>query len=127
MTSNAYQWLHALHVGCVVLSLSGFAMRATMREFASPRLDARAWRILPHVIDTVLLASAVAMVWLAWWPLPAWILAKIVALVAYVGFGRIALSHSTRPRERRLALLAAVIAAAWIVSAALTKSACPPC
>ena len=103
---DAYLWIKYLHVACVILSLSGFAARGALMLAGSPLLNARWVRIVPHVVDTVLLASAV---WLAWFlgQVPfvhGWITAKVFALVAYVILGSIALKYVhapavvTRPR-----------------------------
>ena len=78
-----YALLKTLHLGCAVLSISGFAARLALMISGSAVLRARLVRVLPHVVDTVLLASALAMVWLLGVnPLAeAWLAAKIVALV----------------------------------------------
>ena len=55
---NAYLIAKNLHVGCVILSLGGFAARGMLMLGASPLLERRFVRIAPHVVDTVLLASA---------------------------------------------------------------------
>jgi uncharacterized membrane protein SirB2 len=89
----------------------------------SPLLQSRVARVVPHVVDTVLLASAI---WLAWAIGQApfvhgWLTAKVLALVAYIALGRLALRPG-RPRGVRGAAFAAALAtAAYIVSVALTR------
>ena len=58
-----YLLVKQLHVACVALSLAGFAARGALMLAGSPLLNARWVRVAPHVVDTVLLASAI---WLAW-------------------------------------------------------------
>ena len=87
------------------------------------RLQQRWVRIVPHVVDTVLLASAL---WLAW-QLGAdgtrgWLWAKVAGLVAYVALGTIALKRG-RTRGARIAAFAAALATfGYIVSVAIAKS-----
>jgi uncharacterized membrane protein SirB2 len=93
----------------------------------SPLLQARFVRIAPHVVDTVLLASAV---WLAWHlgQIPfvhAWITAKLLALLLYIGLGMFALRRGRTKRQRAAAFVAALASAAYIVAVALTRDATP--
>ena len=91
---------------------------------ASPQRLAQRWaRIVPHVVDTVLLASAL---WLAWQigfgANASWLGAKIVALIIYIVVGTIALKRG-RTRNMRIAALAgAIVTFGYIVSVAVTKS-----
>jgi len=78
-------------------------------------------------VDTVLLASAI---WLAWFLgqspfVHAWITAKVLALLAYIVLGTIALRRG-RTRPVRIAAFGAALAAAgYIVAVALTRDATP--
>jgi len=69
-----------------------FVLRGVWRMRAPDRLDRRWVRILPHVVDSVLLASAIGLAaMLASWPgKDGWLTAKVAALVAYVLLGSIA-------------------------------------
>jgi uncharacterized membrane protein SirB2 len=118
-----YLAVKAVHTGAAALSLALFALRGAWMLRAPERLAARWVRIAPHVIDTVLLASAL---WLAW-QLGAdgtrgWLWAKVVALVAYIVLGSIALKRGRTRGARIAAFAAALLAFAYIVSVALTKS-----
>ena len=57
-----YLLVKQLHVACVVLSLAGFVARGALMAAGAPVLRSRFARVAPHVVDTVLLASAI---WLA--------------------------------------------------------------
>jgi len=120
-----YATLKAIHVGCVAASLAGFVFRYLLMLADSRLLAARALRVLPHVVDTLLLASALAMVWqLSLNPLRVpWLGAKILALLAYIVLGALALRRGRSRRARALAGLAAILVFAYIVAVALTKSA----
>lgn len=117
-----YLAIKHLHVTCVVLSGLGFLLRAGWMLSGSPRLQHRLTRVLPHVVDTVLLTTAVVLV-TYYGGVPGWVWAKIVGLVAYVVLGTIALKRGRTPASRRLALVAAVATFGWIVSVAISKSA----
>jgi len=75
------------------------------------------------VIDTLLLASAL---WLAWQigaeGTRGWLWAKVIALVAYIALGSLALKRGRTRNVRIAAFAAALVAFAYIVSVALTKS-----
>lgn len=119
-----YSLLKSVHVTAVASSLSLFVLRATWRMRAPERLDARWVRIVPHVVDTVLLASAI---WLALmlenYPgTHAWLTAKVAGLVAYVVLGSIALKRGRTEAARGIAFVAALAVFGYIVSVAITKS-----
>lgn len=118
-----YSALQLIHVGAVGLSAFGFVVRYAL--IALDRMPQRAtWRTAPHVVDTVLLASALGLVWLAGWrPLEVpWLEAKIVGLVVYIVAGTFALKRGRSRAIRATAFAIALGTLAWIVSVALTKS-----
>ena len=124
---SVYVLARNLHLACVVLSLAGFAARGALMLARSPLLQARFVRIAPHVVDTVLLASAIGLAWfLGQVPfVHGWITAKVFALVAYVVLGSIALKRGGTKRVRAAAFAAALAAAGYIVAVALTRDATP--
>jgi uncharacterized membrane protein SirB2 len=111
-------------VTCVVITASGFLLRGFWMLTDSPRLN-RPWvKVVPHVVDTLLLASAIALVVLTH-QLPweqSWVLAKILGLLAYIGFGMVALRRGRTKVLRVATWLAALVSFAYIVSVALTRS-----
>ncbi|MBE0613444.1 MAG: SirB2 family protein [Burkholderiales bacterium] len=123
----SYDLLKYLHVGCVALSGGGFVLRGTWMMRASPMLARRWVRITPHVLDTVLLASAIALALLiGQFPLvDTWLTAKILGLVAYIVLGTIALRRGRTRAVRIAAFWGALLVFAYIVAVAMTKSALP--
>jgi uncharacterized membrane protein SirB2 len=119
---SVYLAAKALHVGCVILSLGGFAARGALMLAGSPVLDRRFVRIAPHVVDTVLLASALWLCWLlGQYPfVDGWLTAKVAGLVAYILLGAIALRRGRTRGVRVAALVGAVAAAVYIVAVAMT-------
>lgn len=117
-----YLLAKTIHVASVILSLGGFAARGALMLIASPLLNTRFVRIAPHVVDTVLLASAL---WLAWiirqYPfVHGWLTAKVIGLLVYIVLGAIALRRGRTRRVRIAAFLGAAATACYIVSVALT-------
>jgi uncharacterized membrane protein SirB2 len=119
-----YTTVKTIHMSAVAVSLCGFFARGlgTLRGAAWVR--SRVARTLPHVIDTVLLASAIALAWmLRINPLDAtWLLAKIIGLLVYIALGIVALRPGRPARVRAAAWGAALVVFAYIVSVAITKN-----
>ena len=123
-----YAALKAVHVGSAVLSISGFAVRGALMLRGSPLLRTKFVRVAPHVVDTVLLASAVGLAWLSGqYPLAQpWLTAKVVALLAYIGLGAVALRYGPTLRLRTVAFGLALCAALYIVGVAVTRQPAGP-
>jgi len=117
-----YAVLKSVHVGAVVISGLGFVLRFALVQRGSVIARSRPLRVVPHVVDSILLASAFALAWLLRanpLTLP-WLGAKIVALPVYIVLGSIALKHG-QARTRAMAFTAAIATYAYIVSVALTR------
>ena len=119
-----YLLLKLTHVICVALSYAGFVLRGIWMMRDSRMLERRWVRVLPHVVDTVLLASAIALaVMLKQYPLvEPWLTAKVVALLFYIGLGMIALSYGSTRRLRFGAWIMAQAVFLYIVGVALTRN-----
>ncbi|CAM5789935.1 SirB2 family protein [Castellaniella caeni] len=110
-----------LHITAVVLSITLFVVRAYWSVTGSALLQHKLVRILPHVVDTVLLTCGVILAAMIG-PNQPWILTKIVLLVAYIGVGTIAIKRGHTTRGRLTAALIAVLIFAYIVGVAITKN-----
>jgi uncharacterized membrane protein SirB2 len=122
-----YAIVKTLHVLCVVVTYLLFFVRGVWMINESPLLQRRWVRILPHVNDTVLLAAAITLaVMLRQYPgTDAWLTAKVIGLVAYIGLGTVAMKPG-RPRRVRIAMwIAAQVAFFYIVAVALTRNPLP--
>jgi uncharacterized membrane protein SirB2 len=125
---STYQILKHAHMGMAYLTITLFALRGGLMLLDKQTLLAsKALRILPHVIDTALLALGISLVVLGGWPLlqTPWLLAKIAGLLAYVALGTIALKRGRTRQIRSLALLAALLVVGYIVLVAKTKLVLP--
>lgn len=118
-----YLAIKYIHVTCAVLSISFFMVRGVWMLFDSERLHSRWVRVAPHVIDTVLLTSALTMVfWSAQYPfVQPWLTAKVIALIAYIVLGSVALKYGKTETIRITAFISAMMVFAYIVMVALTR------
>ena len=121
MTGSVYSSLKLVHVGSVVVSGLGFLLRYSMVRRGSNATRTLAFRTVPHVVDTLLLASAVSLAVLARIdPLTSgWLAVKIIGLITYIVAGSVALRGP--PRARPVAFAIAVAAFVYIVAVARTK------
>ena len=89
----------------------------------SSMLQRRWVKVVPHVVDTLLLTTALILVfWSGQYPfVQAWLTAKVVALIVYIGLGTMALKRGRTKAARVRALLAALGVFAYIVAVALTR------
>jgi uncharacterized membrane protein SirB2 len=122
-----YATLLSIHSAAVGISLGLFLLRGVWLMNGSAML-ARKWvRIVPHINDTVLIAAAIGMLVVAGLnPLEhGWIMAKIVALLAYIALGTIALKRGKTPLQSKLAFVGALAVFGYIVAVAVTKQVVP--
>lgn len=112
-----------LHMTCAALSGSLFLVRGLWMLRGSALLQQRWVRVVPHIIDTVLLGSALTMVGLsAQYPfVQNWLTAKVFALIAYIVLGAIALKRGKTKGVRTAAFVAALLVFAYIVKVAVTR------
>jgi uncharacterized membrane protein SirB2 len=119
-----YLELRSLHIACVVASITLFVLRHVLNLWNVRWRNSRALRIMPHVVDSVLLLSALALCFaIQQYPfVNGWLTVKLIALVAYIILGSFALKRAPTQGARRLAFLAAVIVFGFIVTVARTHS-----
>jgi uncharacterized membrane protein SirB2 len=121
-----YLTVKHIHITCATLSGSLFFARYL--DVAGLGHAAKKWiRIAPHLIDTLLLASALTMVfWSRQYPfVEAWLTAKVLALLLYIGLGTVALKRGKTKTVRIRTWIAALAVFSYIVAVALTKQALP--
>lgn len=118
-----YLALKHLHLTAVILSFALFVLRGLWMLADSPHLQRRWVRIVPHLVDTVLLASAIGLtLMLRQYPfVNGWLTAKVLALIAYIILGSIALKRGPTKPIRAVAWVAALATFGYIVSVALTR------
>jgi uncharacterized membrane protein SirB2 len=116
--------LKAIHLTFAALSFAGFFIRGIWMLMDSKLLRQRWVKILPQVVDTVLLASAIVLaVQLRFSPMgQPWLMTKIIALLVYVGLGLVALRFGRSKGIRALAWLLGMVVFGYIVAVAMSKS-----
>jgi uncharacterized membrane protein SirB2 len=116
-----------LHISSVLLSYTLFFVRGVWMLRDSPTLQLRWVKVLPHVVDSVLLISAVTLaIQLSISPLTApWLMTKIAALLLYIFLGTIAIKHGKTREVRLTAWISAQIVFIYIVAVALTHNPLP--
>ena len=118
-----YDAVKQVHVAAVVLSWALFFVRGVWMIADSPRLGARWVRIAPHVNDTVLLLAGIYLATLV--GLQPWIVSKLVALVAYILIGMVAIRHGPTKPVRIAAWVLAQAIFLYIVAVAVRKDPLP--
>ena len=119
-----YEILKTTHLTCVLLTYVLFFIRGVWLLQDSERLSATWVRVIPHVVDTFLLASAIGLVWITHqYPgVQLWLTVKIIALVAYIGLG-IMLFRVCRTRPAQLVTwIGAQLVFFYMVLVALTRN-----
>lgn len=119
-----YITIKLIHQCAVVLTVAGFFARGVGALANATWVRHRIARTLPHLVDSVLLLSALTLAWmlrLTPGQTP-WLLAKIVGLLIYIALGVLALREGPPKALRAGAWVLALITVAWIISVALTKN-----
>ena len=113
-----------IHVTTVSASIILFSLRYLWMLRDSPRLQSRTAKIVPHVNDTVLFLSAIALAWQTHqYPfVNQWITVKIFALLGYIILGSITLNRQYRKPQRVVTGLAAIGVYGFMISVAVTKN-----
>jgi len=120
----SYAALKIIHVISAIFSYLLFTLRGVWMMQDSPKLQLRWVKILPHVIDTVLLASAIALVtMIQQYPgISTWLSAKIVGILLYIILGMMTLRFGKTRKIKTIAWITAQIVFFYIVLVALTKN-----
>jgi uncharacterized membrane protein SirB2 len=108
-------------MGAVLASGGFFLLRGLWLMQESSLLNSTFGRVVPHVIDTVLLLSAITLV-VYLGTLPVWVQVKIVALFVYVFFGVLAFRVASGFGTRILCFFLALVVFAFILSVAFTHN-----
>jgi uncharacterized membrane protein SirB2 len=122
-----YPWIKLTHVSMVTLTACFFVLRFFWM-IRYPTLLQQAWvKRAPVIIDTTLLASGITMAVLTQqYPLQqAWLTGKVIALIAYIILGSIALKRGSTLRIRITAGVLALVSVSYIIITALSRNPFP--
>ena len=116
-----------IHLTAVAISISFFLIRGMWALYSPKKLKLRWVRVLPHIVDTVLLVSAITLAFLLrQYPfVDHWLTAKVLALCLYIVLGSIALKRAGSQKTQKLAFAGALMTFAYIVATAVTHNPIP--
>lgn len=116
--------IKTLHIITVTVSILLFVGRGSWIYILKTPLTAKWTKILPHVNDTVLLLTGIAMaVQLQQYPfVHQWLTIKLGCLLAYILLGMVAMKWQLNKPAGIMAWILAICVFAYMVSVALTKS-----
>ncbi|MDO9467647.1 MAG: SirB2 family protein [Thiobacillus sp.] len=122
-----YLALKNLHLATLTITLALFLLRGAWMMADSPRLQARWVRIVPHVNDTLLLLSGIALaVLIQQYPLVhGWLTAKLLALIVYIVLGTVALKRGKTKPQRIVAWFAALLVFGYMLAVAMAHDPLP--
>ena len=116
-----------VHAAFALTSLLGFMIRGFWMMRSSPQLGRRWVKVTPHMVDTLLLVSGIALV-IARRIDPteqSWLAAKLLALLLYIILGSIALKRGKTPVIRISAFFGALVVFGYMLSTATTRTPLP--
>ena len=118
-----YMMAKHLHLTAVGLSILFFVFRFIWSQFDATALSKKWVKILPHIIDTVLLASASWLCFiLSQYPIVnAWLTFKVIGVVLYIVFGLFALKKAKTTLGKWSFFVAALVVLMATAMVAVTK------
>lgn len=123
-----YTLIKNLHIMLALVSVALFTYRWLRSFCASTGVQSKYLKILPHINDTLLLLTGVVLVALLQMNVvdQAWLIAKLLALVVYIGIGVLAIKRQHRG-QKVLAGIVALLVFGYIIGASMSHAAwfCP--
>jgi len=122
MLAAHYRQILLLHVACVVLSGTLFAVRGVFRLADLPIANHRLLRVSSYLIDTALLSAAILLTLIVHqYPFAnGWLTTKVLLLAVYIILGMMALKHARTLPGRAAALVTALLTFLYIIGVAVT-------
>lgn len=128
-----YVVIKNLHMICALVSIAGFVIRSVLINLAAKKdglrliVNTPLFQVLPHFNDSLLLAAALYLAISAHinpFEQP-WLLAKVVALLAYIGLGIQVIKRRGSKTRQAVCFVAALVCFAYIAMAAISKQVFP--
>lgn len=118
-----YMMMKHLHLTAVGISILFFVVRFVWKQMQSPIIAKKWVKILPHVIDTILLGSAITLcVILSQYPfVNQWLTLKLAGIIAYIVFGMAAMKWANTKMMQWGAFFAAVASVLLTAHVALSR------
>ena len=117
-----YLTIKAIHITLLIVSFSLFLIRGILMLLAKKQYRHRLFKIVPPIIDTLLLGSGVSlMVILNQYPTTqSWLAVKLIALIVYIVLGIVALNRVNHRRIQLISFVLAILTLFFMISVALT-------
>ena len=115
--------IKTFHLLFILLSIISFVGRVILSETFPSLLKKKIVNIAPHIINTLLIISGIALIFQGDWLSTnyGWIVAKIIALLGYIGLGVVVMRN--RGTVRWAAFFGAMACFVYIGIVAVTKNA----
>lgn len=119
--------LKSIHISCAASSYILFFLRGIWNLNGSSIMRQRWIKIVPHVADTLLIVSAIALTFsIHQYPfVDAWLTAKVIALLLYIGLGFVALRYGQSKTIRLSAWIIAQLVFTYIMLVAINHNPWP--
>ncbi len=117
--------LKVLHVALAYLTVVGFVIRGFW-ALSDASMRQQKWvRIAPHAVDSLLLVLGIALViQLGISPFSGWLGAKLLGLLAYIGFGVLTMRGPSRPLQI-VGFVGALASVGYIFGVAFSREVWP--
>jgi uncharacterized membrane protein SirB2 len=117
--------LKTLHIALAYLTVAGFVVRGVWALMDSPLRRQKWVKIAPHVVDTALLVVGFMLAFrLGLSPFSGWLGAKLLGLLAYIGFGVLTMRAPGRPLQA-FGFVAALVSIGYVFAVAYSRSPWP--
>jgi uncharacterized membrane protein SirB2 len=119
--------LKSIHISSAASSYILFFLRGIWSLNGSTIMSQRWIKIVPHVVDTLLIVSAITLAFsIHQYPfVDAWLTAKVIALLLYIGLGFVALRYGRSKTVRLSAWIMAQLVFTYIVLVAISHNPWP--
>lgn len=120
---DIYTLIKNVHVVTAFISITGFVIRGMLKLMDSSLIQNKLVRVAPHIIDTILLLSAIALVVMSrQYPfVTAWVTAKLFAVIVYIALGVMLMRVAKEHWHRVAAFGLALVTIAYILVVATTR------
>lgn len=120
-----YTSMKHVHLLAIALSVLFLTVRYILMMMDSPLLNKKFFKVTPHIVDTVLLISGIALIFITGF-IPftaagAWLTEKISCVLVYIALGFVALKLGRGKVIRTVAFLGALGWLYWAAQLAITK------
>jgi uncharacterized membrane protein SirB2 len=122
-----YSIIKHLHITLALISICGFIIRGGLKISGSRLMNKKWIKIIPHIVDTALLSCGVFMAVTLGLTLSnaPWLMAKMIALLAYISFGMITLRFAKTNQLRSISYGLAIACFGYMLLVAKTRMVIP--